>query len=132
MRWLIAVSTSVLTGCASFSSPPLPTAPAMAARYAPTVERPWLMPEPTDEITLFDTRMLRARRDRDGLPALNANGTRDVKVGMWVGIGLGAAFGLVVADKVTDAADDLANDTADSFFECLFDVLFGDDCEDED
>lgn len=130
MRWLTAVSMAVLAGCASLSPPPLPTTAATTVHYAPRNERPWLMPQPVDEITLFDSRMWQARRHWEDSQTLNANG--DVKVGMWIGIGFGAALGLVAADRVKDATDDLAEDAADNFFECVFDVLFGGDCDDED
>jgi hypothetical protein len=125
MRWLAIVSALLITGC---SSAPMhsPSATAVAVHPPPTLDRPWLVPTPRDEITLFDTRMLQALRERDDIPASNANGTGRVKMpGLWIGIGLGVTAGIVAAD----AAEDVVEDTTNSMLECFFDALFGgDDC----
>jgi hypothetical protein len=86
------------------------------------------MPGPADEVVLFDTRALQALRKLDDPRALNADGGRDVKVGMWIGIGVGAAVGIY---QVVDAVDDVADDITDDLFDCFFDALFGGDCEDD-
>jgi hypothetical protein len=121
----------LLAGCASL--PPTPPHGMSVAIDHPraTLERPWLMPTPKDEITLFDSRALQALRKLDEAQALNQNGTgRRVRhPGMWAGIGVGAAVGVVV---VTEAIDDVVDDTADNFIDCFFDAFFGGDCDDDD
>jgi hypothetical protein len=111
-----------MTGCASVP-PQSPRDMAVAVHPPLTIERPWLMPRPTDEITLFDTRTLQALRQRDDTEALNAV----QRPGMWVAIGFGAVWGLALAVETVEAADDLADDV----FGCLIGFLFG-ACDDDD
>ena len=73
MRW-VAIVPLFLAGCASLPPPPTQSLPAVPRHPPATFERPWLVPTATDEITLFDTRMLPALRKLDETSALNANG----------------------------------------------------------
>ena len=125
MRWLVVVSILVLAGCAS-APPPLPREFQPVVHHPPlTLERPWLMPAAKDEVTLFDTRTLRAL---DEAEALNANGTGRVqRPGLWTGVGIGAFIGMGIAmHEATEIADEIATNT----FNCLFSALFFSDCDD--
>jgi hypothetical protein len=132
MRSFAIICALLLTGCASLPPPPPYGISAAAAHPPATVERPWLMPTPRDEITLFDSRTLQALRKLDEASALNQNGNgRRVRhPGMWAGIGVGAFIGTVAA---VDAAADMTDDIFDNFFDCFFEAFFGgDECDVED
>jgi hypothetical protein len=118
MRRLAVVSLLLLTGCASVP-PQSPHTMAVAVHPPPTIERPWLLPRPADEITLFDTRTLQALRKSDETEALNAV-QRPL---MWVGVGVGAVYGLFLIDTTEEMAE--------GALDCFFSVLFG-GCGDED
>ena len=126
MRGLAIVCPLLLVGCASVPAPSPHHEPFVVLPPATTaLERPWLMPMPTDEIKIFDTRTLQALRRLDELPALNQNGGgRDVKVGLWVGIGVGAVVGLRVAEEA-------AEEIGESLFEAFPDCVFG-GCDEDD
>ena len=81
------------------------------------------MPAPTDEITLFDTRVLQALRERDETAGLNAV----QRPGMWVAVGVGAVYGLVITNEVVDVLDE----TGETMIECFIGILFG-GCDDDD
>src|SRR5688572_16897570 len=113
MRWLAVVSVLVVTGCASV---PQPTSPGMAtvAMHPPaTLERLWLVQTRSDEITVFDTRMLQALRKTDEVPALNANGSAK-RPGVWLGVGLGVIAGSLLVEET---------------YECVMGWLLFDDCD---
>ena len=131
MRWHVIFAPLLLAGCASVAPQLPPGMPVAVERPAPDIERPWLIPMPKDEITLFDTRLLRALRELDETQALNQNGSgrRIRHPGMWAGIGVGAAAGILVVDE---AVDDAVDEIGESFFDCFLDLFFGGDCEDED
>ena len=102
MRWLAVISTSLaLIGCAG-APPHAPNRMNVAVHPPPTLERPWLVPRPADEVILLDTRTLRALRELERTQALNADGDGRVKrPGLWVGIGLGAvATGFLMAETM--------------------------------
>ena len=102
MRRLAIVSLLFVTGCAS-APPQAPLDRTVAVHPPATLQRPWLIPTPTDEITLCDTRTLRALRVVDEIEALNANGSgRLQRTGFWVAIGLIA----VAAAASEDSSDD--------------------------
>jgi hypothetical protein len=136
MRSLAIICPLLLAGCASLP-PPSPHGIAAAPQHPPAaLERPWLMPRPTDEITLFDSRTLQALRKLDEASALNQNGNgrRIRHPGMWAGIGAGAFVGTALAiDAAQDIADDLSESFIEDVFDCFFEAFFGgDNCDDED
>jgi len=103
MRRLAVVSLLFLAGCAS--APPQAALDRTVVVHPPApIERAWLIPKPRDEITLFDSRMLRALREIRETEALNANGSGRVqKPGFWVAIGvLGAAAVAASGDSSDD------------------------------
>ena len=122
MRWLAVTSLLLLTGCASVPPQP-PRTLAVAVHPSLALERPWLLPRPADEITLFDTRVLQALRERDDAEALNAV----QRPGMWVAVGFGAAWGLALAAETLDANEEFVEDA----FSCIIGVFFG-ACDDDD
>ena len=132
MRSLAILCPLLLAGCSSLPPAEL-HGMSVEPRHPPaTLERPWLMPMPKDEVTLFDSRTLQALRKLDESEALNQNATgRRVRhPGMWAGIGAGAFIGTVVA---VDAAQDMAEDVTDNIFTCFFEVIFGgDECDSEE
>jgi hypothetical protein len=131
MRAVAILCPLLLAGCASL--PPPPSFDTAAAVHHPpaTLERPWLMPVPRDEVVLFDSRQMQALRKLDEASALNQNGTgRRVRhPGMWAGIGAGAFVGAAVA---VSAAVDTGEDIFEDMFNCFFEVVFGgDECDDD-
>jgi hypothetical protein len=136
MRSLAIICPLLLAGCSSL--PPVERhGMSVEPRHPPaTLERPWLMPMPKDEVTLFDSRTLQVLRKLDEYEALNQNATgRRVRhPGMWAGIGAGAFVGTALA---VDAANDIAEDVSETFFqdffECFFDAIFGgDECDSDE
>jgi hypothetical protein len=102
MRWLAIISTALaLVACAGAPTH-APNGMTVAIHPPPTLDRPWLVPRPSDEVILLDTRTLRALRELDETQALNASGSGPVKrPGLWLGIGLGAvATGFLVAETM--------------------------------
>ena len=103
VRRLAIVSLLYVAGCAS-APPRAPLDRTVAAHPPATIPRLWLIPTPNDEITLFDTRTLRALREVDETEALNASGSGRVQQpGFWVAIGvLGAAAVAASGDSSDD------------------------------
>jgi hypothetical protein len=130
MRLLAALVPVLLAGCSSLPPAQLHGMSVEPRHPTPTLERPWLVPMPRDEVTLFDSRTLQALRKLDEIEALsqNANGRRVRRPAMWAGIGIGAAAGLVV---IAEAIDD-AKDLNDDFWDCFFDSFFGGGCGEAD
>ena len=110
MRRLAVVSVLLIAGCAGAPQQPNGMAVAVPPRATPT--RPWLVPRPSDQMILFDTRMLQALRELDEIEALNANGSgRVTRPWLWFGIGLSALAVVVVEDARDDSGPcvDFAN-----------------------
>ena len=123
MRWLAIVSALLIAGCSS--APTSSPARTVVAVHPPAaLARPWLVPKPSDEVVLFDTRTLQALRKLDETEALNANGTgRVARPGLWIGVGFGAfTVGYLVAD-------DIVEDTSETIVNCLFSALFASNCD---
>jgi hypothetical protein len=121
MRWLAVVSVLLLTGCSSVQ-PKFPIDSAVAVHPPVPLDRPWLMPTPRDEVTLFDTRALQALRTLDENQTLNAAGTGRIKrPGLWIGIGAGTVAGVVAVRVAEDVADEVAT--------CVLNALFLSKCD---
>jgi hypothetical protein len=107
MRRLAVVSALLIAGCAGA---PQQRSNGMAVAVPPpaALYRPWLVPRPSDEIVLFDTRMLQAMRQLDETDALNANGTGRVKrPGVWIAVGLGAVALVCCSEDTSDLTCEL-------------------------